>query len=375
MRLPRFRGGTGRLVSTLALVLACSVAAPAHAEVFVDDTPERAWTVNGRVYAVETVGDTVFVGGSFDTATAPDGTQAPRRNLAAFRLSDGGLVTDWRADVGSTVRALDSDGTWLWVGGFFGTVDGVGRSGVAKVGVVSGNIDTSFNARLAGGGVRGIDVDGADLYLGGHFTSASGQARSRVAKVDSATGGLDTGFVAAANDHVFAIVKNPTQSTVYVAGRFTDVNGSARAGVAGLSSVSGALSGPVQNGSTSPTYTLAVSDDGSRVYSGAGSNAVTSWRTADGSRAWRRWGEGDLQAMKYYSGTLYFGFHDGFEDDLTVKVLAADGLTGAEEGFRPRMTQFWGVFGIDVTDDGVVIGGDFTTVDGVTARGWARFLP
>jgi hypothetical protein len=43
--------------------------------------------------------------------------------------------------------------------------------------------------------------------------------------------------------------------------------------------------------------------------------------------------------------------------------------------FRPLMNQFWGVFGIDASSNGLAVGGDFTSIQGVAARGWARFLP
>lgn len=377
VHISRLRRALARLtgVVAIALVGSLALAGPAQGAVFVDETPERSWTVNGRVYAIEIVGDIVYVGGQFTTATSPTGSAFARRNLAAFRLGDGSLVTGWRADAGAVVRALDSDGSALWAGGFFRAVRGVQRRGLAKLDLSTGAVDTGFDARL-NEAVRGIDVDGDTLYIGGHFTAASGQTHNRVAALDATTGQADAAFTASASNNVFGVRKDPVRPVLYVAGNFATMNGSNRPGLVGVSTTSGALAGDTLSGTTAPTYAVDVSDDGSRVFGGAGSNAVTSWRTSNGSRAWRHYAEGDIQALKLHEDTLYVGFHDGFQDDFTVKLLAAAADTGAiDPDFRPLMNQFWGVFGIDATSEGLAIGGDFTSIQGVAARGWTRFLP
>lgn len=362
------------LVTGLLVVGSLAIGvAPASAKLVLDEVPDRSWTVDGRVYAVEVVGDTVFVGGQFTTVTSPSGQVVTRRNLAALRMSDGSLITSWRADAGAVVRALVSDGSSLWVGGHLRSLGGVTANYLGKVSVATGAVDRSFTASLDNA-VRGLDVDGNRLFVGGFFTTVNGVSRPHMARVSADTGSLHTGFTPALNGRVLGVSKNPVSSVVYAAGQFTTANGSNRPGLVGLNTETGELGGATLGSTTAPTLCVDVSDDGTRVFSGAGSNAVTGWRTSDGQRLWRDYGEGDIQGVKYYDDVLYFGFHDGFDGDFTVKVLAADAATGAfDPYFRPVMRQFWGVYGIGAGPQGLVVGGDFTNISGVTARGWARF--
>lgn len=348
----------------------------ASAAAIVGDTPEASWQVNGRVYATEIVGNTVFVGGNFSSAISPSGQSVARRNLAAFSMSTGALLTQWRADAGATVRALVSDGTWLYVGGAFGRVGGEPRSRLAKVDVATGAVDASF-APSFNNTVRALDIDETAVYAGGPFTAVNGVTRNRVAKVSQSTGAVDTQFTASANGAVWGVAKNPSSSVVYVSGPFSALNGVARNGVGALSSVTGATTSVVFGSAARPTLGLDVNDDGTRLFGagGTGGNAMATWNTSTGVRLWRQVAMGDIQAVEYHRGMVYFGFHDGYQDDTRLKVLAADAVTGVvDPNFRPRFNNYWGVFAIAVTDAGVVVGGDFTQVSGVAAQGWARFL-
>ncbi len=168
----------------------------------------------------------------------------------------------------------------------------------------------------------------------------------------------------------------PSSSSVYVSGPFTTLNGVTRTGVGALDTTTGATTNRVFGSAVNPTLGLAVNDDGSRLYGAGGTwrNAVSAWNTSTGNRIWTRMTGGDIQAVDYFQGTVYFGFHDGYQNDTQIKVLAADAETGAlDAGFRPRFNRFWGVMAIDASPRGVVVGGDFTQVSGVAAQGWARF--
>lgn len=132
------------------------------------------------------------------------------------------------------------------------------------------------------------------------------------------------------------------------------------------------------SGSVRPTLGLDLSDDGTRLYGAGGnsSNTMAAWSTGTGTRVWRVSADGDIQAVDYFDGVVYFGFHDGYQNNGTTKLLAADALTGAvDPDFRPRFNQFWGVFAISASSGGLVAGGQFTTVSGVRAPGVVRFSP
>ena len=364
---------TSLTAALVAVALALGVGAPAAAVVPVDDTPERSWTVNGRVYAIEVVGDVAFVGGRFSAAVSPTGQSVARRNLAAFRVSDGSLLTTWRADAGAAVRALVSDGRSLWVGGHFRSISGLGQGYLAKVSVATGAADRAFRVTLDEA-VRGVDVQGGQLWAGGHFTTANGATRRHVVKLDASTAAVDQAFAANPSGRVFGLRKSPTTDVVYLAGTFATLSGASRPGLGGVSATTGRPAGAVLANTTRPAQAVDVSDDGSMVFGGADSNAVTGWRASDGRRMWRTYAMGNVQAVKYSAGMLYFGFHEGHQNDTSVKVLAAEAATGAiDQAFRPRMYQFWGVYAIDAGGGALVVGGDFTSISGVTAQGWARF--
>jgi len=367
-----------RLLILVVLALACvGITVPsASADVWFDDNPVQGWGVNGRVYATVIAGDTVIVGGTFTAAVSPTGTTVARKNLAAFSLSTGELLTGWKADAGSQVRALVTDGTSVWVGGSFGKIGGKTAGRIAKISVSNGAVDTLFSAAASvDNTVRALALNGSDLYAGGPFLNASGQARSRVAKFNAQTGTLDPTFKASPNGEVWGLAVNPNSPTLYMSGKFANVAGATRNGVAAVSSLDGGVQNVVFGSAAKPTLGLAMNTDGSMLYGagGSGSNAAAAWNTTTGTRVWRQVTDGDIQAIAFYNNTVYFGFHDGYQGDPTLKLMAADANTGQLESFSPRFDEFWGTFAIAVGPNGLVAGGDFTQVAGVPAPGFSRF--
>ena len=360
--------------STAVISVVLSLAA-ANAAVFVPQVPTPSWRVNGTVYAVATVGDVTYVGGQFTTAISTSGQSVARRNMAAFSADTGELVTTWRSETAGVVRALVSDGSSLWVGGTFTSVAGRTHNRVAKVSLQTGAPDAGFSAS-SDGQVRALEVSDGDLYVGGTFTTMNGAAAGNIAKVNAQTGQSVAGFTAWANNNVRAVAKNPVTDVLYVGGDFSGLGGAARNGIGAVSSVTGATTPLVFGNAVRPMLGLDTNADGSRLYGagGGGTNAVVAWNTTTGVRMWRQVTMGDIQAVRYFNDMVYFGFHDGFQQDTTIKFLAVDAQSGlVDQTFKPTFDHFWGVYAIDVSGKGVVIGGDFTTISGVPAQGWARF--
>lgn len=368
----RWRPAATLVASVVALALASG---PALAAPSVSSTPDGSWSVDGRVYATAIVGDTVLVGGAFTAASGPGGERVARRNLAAFRLSTGELIQSWKADAGSTVRALEVSGEWVYVGGAFNRVGGVPNDRLARVRVADAHVDRGFSASLDAP-VRALDAVGGTLWVGGAFATVNGQARSRVAAVNAVTGALDPTFRATPSGDVWGIVKHPSRPVVYVAGNFASVSGVTRTGVAALSTT-GAVEPIVFASSARPTLGLDLDASGTMLYGagGSGTNTMAAWSTVTGARVWRHVVMGDVQAVTHHDGQVWFGFHDGYQNNTDTKVLVAQASTGAlVADYRPRFDQFWGVFAIGVSEAGVVLGGDFTRVSGIQAQGWTRFL-
>ncbi len=355
--------------------LIASTALLAAAITTVSDVPERSWRVDGRVNDVLVLGDTVYVGGNFRNATSPTGEVVSRSHLAAFDVHTGELRRSFRADAGSSVRALATDGEDLFVGGWFGRIQGVSRTRLAKIDLSTGLVDATFRPAVDGA-VLALDHKDGALYVGGDFQTVAGVARNRLAKVDSDSGAVDATFRASASAQVRSLVANPASNVLYVAGNFATLSSVSRAGLGAVSTSTGAVVGPAFASSVRPTLGVTINDQGTVLYAavGAGNNSASAWSTSSGARLWRRTAMGDVQAVDYFDGRLYFGFHEGYGGDTTLKLLAADATTGViAADFSPTFNAFWGVFAIEAHAAGVVAGGDFTNVAGVPAQGFVRF--
>ena len=357
-----------------ALLVGALPGTPVAAAVLVTDTPLAGWRVNGDALAVLVVGDTTYVGGTFTQAIAPNGTSVPRANLAAFDSDTGALITGFRADTNGAVRALVSNGTTVWAGGSFTTIGGAGRARVAAVDAATGAV-RPFNAN-ANSHVYGLDLHAGRLFMVGSFGAVRSSTRQRAAAVDAATGTVDTQWNPNLNATTFAVRAHPAGTAVYVGGNFTRVGTATRTGVAAVHAVTGAAIAPVLTNSYTAVLSLDLNDTGSRLFGavgGAGNHAV-SWNTTTGLRNWRQWADGDVQAVVHHRDTVYFGFHESFEGDTSVRLLAADATTGAlDPDFRPTFDRYWGIFALSASDDVLAAAGDFTHVSGVATRGVALF--
>jgi hypothetical protein len=158
----------------------------------VDFTPH---VLDGTVWALALVGDTVVVGGSF-TKVADSGRKQTyaRKNVFAYGLSDG-AVRPFAPAVDGAVYALAAGPTGtVYMGGAFKTVNGTAQRGLARVSVDDGQRITAFGARINWGDVRALAVSGGRLYAGGTFSAVNGVARVGLARMSPLTGGVDTGF-------------------------------------------------------------------------------------------------------------------------------------------------------------------------------------
>lgn len=192
--------------------------------------------VNGTVYACVADGrGGWFVGGDF---TAVGGV--PRVNLAHVRAD--GSVARLRADTDGAVRALALDGQTLYVGGDFAHVAGEERSHVAAVSAVTGEL-TAWNPEVSGvtwffTTVYCIVPAAGRVYVGGDFTRVQGENRSCLAALDRGTPSVQA-FDPAPDGPVHALVC--TDSSLYLGGVFDHVDRQPCRGLAAVSTLTGAL--------------------------------------------------------------------------------------------------------------------------------------
>jgi Domain of unknown function (DUF5122) beta-propeller len=158
----------------------------------VDFTPH---VLDGTVWALALVGDTVVVGGSFTKVTDSSRRQTyARKNVFAYGLRDG-TVRSFAPTVDGAVYALAAgpSGT-VYLGGAFKTVNGTPQRGLARVSVADGERITTFGGQINWGDVRALEVAGSRLYAGGTFSAINGVARAGLARMNPVSGAVDTGF-------------------------------------------------------------------------------------------------------------------------------------------------------------------------------------
>jgi hypothetical protein len=342
--------------------------APAAADL-PEGPPVLSGGVDGQVFATLVVGSTVYVGGRFTHALTREGDSVGRTNLAAFDLGSGALISTWQADANGIVRSLASSGNYLYVGGRYSRIGGVGQARLSRVSLATGAVDTGFRPPAAGQ-VRAVQARGGAVYAGGR-SIVSGVSRPYLAKYDASSGARVNGFSATANGTVNALALSPDGNRLAVGGAFTTLSGSSRQGMGLIDPDTGDAVGPSFSGSVNPMLTLDWRDDGTALFggSGAGNNLAARWNPGTGGRGWRHRVGGDVQAIDYYDGDVYVGFHDNYEGNPRTKLLGVNASSGAiSSSFRPRFNQFWGVRAISAGPWGLIIGGQFTSVSGVWAH-------
>ena len=96
----------------------------------------------------------------------------------------------------------------------------------------------------------------------------------------------------------------------------------------------------------------------------------------DGARRWKQTTRVTSRRSTSRAATSYFGFHEGFRDDLSLRLLVADATTGQiDSTFKPSFDQLLRRLGHHRrTATWLVAGGELTLVSGVPSEG-LRDLP
>jgi outer membrane protein assembly factor BamB len=242
----------------------------------------------------------------------------------------------------------------------------VPRTNIAKVNALTGAVDPFFTAS-AGNFVSDFLIWGTKLYVVGEFGQVNGVVRRGAALVNTTTGALDPTFNPGADLRVNTVAMNPAGTSLYLGGVFQNVGGTARTWIAEVNPVTGKVQGPSFSNVKDYVRDVTVSPDGKLVYAavGGGMNSVVAMDTKSGKQKWRQHADGDVQAVKYSNGYVYFGFHDGFGGDTAKRILAANPQTGAlNAGFAPESGAYPGVLSIDADGSFLAVGGYFNRMGG-----------
>lgn len=231
--------------------------------------------------------------------------------------------------------AVQPDGK-IFIGGDFNLYNGVVRNSIARLNA-DGTLDTLFNPGMGANSLvyaLAAQPDGKVL-IGGQFTFCSGVARNKIARYNS-DGSLDLTFdpETGADQWVGAMALQP-DGRILIGGVFTSYNGVPRNYIARLHA----------DGSLDPSFDP-----------GMGTNAYVGTMT--------------LQS----DGKLLIGGEFTTCDEVGRNHIARLNSDGSlDSSFDPGEASSGGVYNIGVQPDGkIVIGGIFTSFDGVGRNNIAR---
>lgn len=177
----------------------------------------------------------LYVGGTFTSVTDSGG------NFSRFGIVDvdpatGNRVLNLTGASGGGILALAGDGTHLYVGGGFGIIGGVNRTGLAAIDMATGVV-TSWDP-APNGNVETLQVEGSELIVGGAFNVIAGSGAARIARFGLP--GLGRLSLALAGNGAITH-SHKLGNTLYVVGNFTELNGQVRLRAAALDLSTGAL--------------------------------------------------------------------------------------------------------------------------------------
>jgi len=368
-------------VALLTLTAMIAPISPAGAEYH--DQPDFVWGVEGGdVRAITRIGNTIYVGGSFDEVKEPGaGTHAQAR-LAAFDAVTGQWRSAFDPDIDNTVRDLasSSDGSRLFVVGHFKYVNGVKRRGIVSLDPVTGAVDPAFDAEAWGNG-KAVEVDGTDVYVSGGFGQVGGGiAIPRLARLDAVTGDPDTTWVPRPDNGPEGLSIPPAGGVLYLAGPVA-LDGVTNPNNAAISRVS--LTTGRRDASFNPTRATPARDVDStdtRVFvAHGGSNHFRMFDAADGDMLVDYDGDGDFQRTEIIGKRAYVGSHSSELGALDrLQLAAVDYVTGAPAlSFDTPVSGGHGVRAIYGAGSNLHLGGQISRVGGVQMPGdsYARVGP
>lgn len=199
----------------------------------------------GVVWVQQIIGSTVFAGGSFSNArpaSAAAGTQLmPRSNILAYNI-DTGVATSFAPVINGQVKSMAAspDGTRLYVGGTFTTVNGVSRFNFAAFDTATGVLLNTFKPAVGGSYVNAIVATNSTVYVGGLIGAGAGVTRKNFAAFNASNGAL-LAWAPTSDLQVDAMVLAPHGDKLIAAGRFGQINGVSQRGLAALDLTTGAL--------------------------------------------------------------------------------------------------------------------------------------
>lgn len=324
------------------------------------------------VRAIALSGSQAYVGGDFTQLNG-----APRNNAAAIDATTGDVDLTWDPDPDGVVRAVEvsADAQTVYLGGTFTHLGATYRGKVGAVDASTGSA-TSWKAN-ASGEVRAIETIGDRVYVGGFFKKIAGVSRPFLASVSASTSQVDLGFQPQPNGNVRALLASLDGTKLYAGGGYSAIGGAPRPGAAELDGGTGVTTSwaPSQGG---VVLALALSPDGSHLYFSTTSNRTRDYVPASSNDPlWVLHTGGDVQAIAATAEAIYIGGHftklTSPSNIRRVRIGSVNPADGTATSWAPGMNGTLGTWALRATPTALLVGGDFTKTGGSRQPGFARY--
>ena len=226
------------VLTAIALLVTAAPTAEAQGPLYSEDAAaNQPEAFDGRIYGIDSHGSTVVVGGTFTTIGDSSGAPFTQRSLFKFDVNTGLIDRSFLPQFDAQVEsvAISADGQSVYVGGNFIRIDGTVRRRIAKLSMTDGSLVTDFRAN-ANSLISDIALDGDKLFVGGRVTRINGESVNRLAAVDTTTGELLPDFSVPvlgtrnplADPYVQEMDLSANGRWLVIGGNFTTVDGQPR---------------------------------------------------------------------------------------------------------------------------------------------------
>lgn len=325
--------------------------------------------------------DRLFVVGQFETVKGTN-----RENIVAFELN-GTIDNDFNIHFDDQAYDLESDGTYLYVGGRF---DNIARGGGYSTGIQQARsklarIELTAGYPIAAAyptideKIQGMTIAENQLFIGGEFVTIGGFERKRLASFSLSDHSL-TSFaplvdpqltVPSGND---SVINNLLyhDGHLYIGGEFNFVNSQERKSIAAIRMADQAVRtfDPKINGRPRDfailNNMLFVGGNMTAFANERVQNFVVMSKDRTTLRSWRPRFDNIVRAVNVLNDVIYIGGYFDNVDGISRSRLAA--FDANTKNLTPLSLAFTGdrVLSINGNDQRVVVMGEFSEVEGVT---------
>src|ERR671921_1386123 len=387
-------------VAAMIVFTAIMLAQPESALALPSGTPDNTPMVDGRVRAIEQVGNNIWLGGKFTQVKKRDGTVLGRvANVAVFDSE-----TNRFKNIAPKLGGTDSE-VWdmtlygknvLIAGNFPGLTSTQKNLVLVKgSGTNAGDVIRWYNSPSLKSALAAPAV--GRVYGGGESLTAFERSGTKLWTKAKTT--VDTNLYPDAPSPSYRDLELDG-STIWAACACDAAGGKAAKAVVKLST-EGVHNGAWRTAAAPPSWGMSLAKTKEALYLGTGGsdNLAKYDKTAGGARGWRRDTSGSVQVVEVMDGQLVIGGHfwevadqvgdtcrhrgggkqnlDPRNECKTRKGIAAYSFEGAlDPHWSPTYAGKYSlVWALHVDGARLHTGGEFLTVNGVTQNYYSRLSP